>query len=89
MQLKTTKSKLTKMIREELKKIISEGGDGGGAALFAKYIAEDPINMALKAKMDPMKCDPFIEEIYYDDIKDSSDPNFKLVSVEIKVKSKL
>ena len=40
------------MIREEVKKIITEGGGGGGAAIHAEMMDRDPDVQALKAKMD-------------------------------------
>lgn len=86
MQLKTTKSRIKELIKEELKQIIAEK-NGAGALMMQSAVDETPEVVELKPKLEGLKERLGVVEVFYELVEPSSDEGFKLISVQLKVPS--
>lgn len=81
--MKITKKYLEKLIKEELQKIITEK-NGYGAIMHQEMVDQSPEVIDLKPKLSGI---PGVEQVYYDNIEDSKQPGYKLISTVFKVKA--
>ena len=79
--MKISKKYLQEVIKEELQKIVAEK-NGYGAVMFQQMIDNSPEAQAVKAKLENLDG---VSRVYIDNVQDSKDPGFKLISVMLKV----
>ena len=79
--MKISKKYLQEVIKEELQKIVAEK-NGYGAVMFQQMIDNSPEAQAVKAKLENLDG---VSRVYIDNVQNSKDPGFKLISVMLKV----